>query len=260
MPWLRSAVACVLVAACGESAGPPSDGGTIDVAPRPSQGGSVLVTASAYTVQEKVFAETRVGAQFTTDASCTDVVEGACVTRRCSGTPTERSAGPITVQGLTGGDEVLAGAPYPTRTSATQRFLGGETLGATFAGDAVPGATRSVVAPDFVTLTLPSWAPSATLSIPRSSDLVLTWDGGNRGTAFVELSDGAVSVRCEAKATSAKMSVPAKLLAPLAKASTFQFGTVARDARDVGAWRVDFVVTALASRGGAVAAGPVSID
>lgn len=263
----RSALIAILAFGCGTSGEGPRDAAAEASPPRPARGGAIWVEATRYTVQEKVFATTTVSALFRAARSpaCVVTTNGACTKTTCaSASPESFGAGTITVDGFSDGPTTMSpnGALYTDVTSTTQRFAGGEELHASAAGGTVPAFARAVTAPPFLTVTSPSWAPAATLVVPRTSDLVVKWDGGGSTSAraFVRIVQAAMELRCEVEAKAGTLVVPRTELAPLARDASIRIGAVARDLGVAGDYATDFVVEASADRGGAVADGPVSIE
>ncbi len=246
----------------------PSDAGADALGPRPASGGTVSITAGLYTLQEKTYATTTLSAAFAAarDPACTTTTSGACTTTTCptAPAPAARSAGAITIEGLADGTATLvpSGSSYAPDTTPTQRFLGGETLRARAAGADVPAFDRSAVAPPFLTLTAPSWAPASTLVIARANDLALAWDGGSAGasTAFVRITGGSVDLVCEVGAKAGALVVPKSALATLPKDVGFRFGALTRALGVAGSDRADLEIVAIASRGGATAEGAASVE
>jgi hypothetical protein len=263
----RGALALLVLAlACSDPKLVPSDAGAEGAAPpRPASGGAVRIESGVFNLQEKLYARSALTAAFTKarDPACVAVTSGACTTLTCpaAAAPPSLNAGTITIDGLVGGTATLAGPAYAPEVTATQRFLGGETITARAGGAEVPAFERSVVAPPFLTLTAPSWAPASTLVIARGKDLSLAWDGGGgSAVAFVALTSPGVTVQCEAPAKSAVLVVPSTALAALPADVGIRFGAVARALGVAGEHRADLEVVALAGRGGALADGPARIE
>src|SRR5512139_1460375 len=85
---LEFALALALLG-CGTTGEGPRDAAVEASPPRPAKGGAIYVDASAYTIQEKIYATTAVGARFADARSPACVVTaaqgGACTTTVCPG-------------------------------------------------------------------------------------------------------------------------------------------------------------------------------
>lgn len=126
----------------------------------------------------------------TLPADCTQAVQGGCQLTLCSspfvgGTDTYISAGTITVVGGTPATtytlvatEKNAYTYGPTDNIAV--FNDGDTITVAGTGAEVPAFSQALTIPTIPQIT----APAAIATVPRTSDLTVTWTGGTRLAAM----------------------------------------------------------------------------
>ncbi|MBL8923119.1 MAG: hypothetical protein JNJ54_29990 [Myxococcaceae bacterium] len=252
MRWL---VFTSVLLACSAPPGPVDAGRTpVDAGPpRVVDGGLVgpfaigLVSVSQVVRDEgsRTTASTLLSAVFTevgplTPNPCVERREGACLVRICNlgAAPlgTTVSAGPLTLTGLLprevpdgglaapdAGDEdggvrwVLQ--PLDSGVASLQvpqrLFFGGDTLGVSAGGDAVPAfVSPPLTTPAQVLVSKPRCTPGCP-PVRRDVPLEVAWSGVSFATVRVVVNTPQVSVRCDAPAEQSALQVPAALLAEL---------------------------------------------
>lgn len=195
-------------------------------------------------------------AQLTADG-CTLTANGGCTLVSCPAAAADggtfSSAGNVQVLGGVQAVTLVpnANGRYSVGTGAVRLWTGGETLQISgFGADGgVPAFSTALVAPTPVTVA--GWpSGGATMNIPRSSDLALSWTGTTTGKVHVLLTAGATqSIACDFVGPSG--SVPTALLAQLPAGG----GTISVTAQNLntvaaGSWDVTVLGSTLAAAQG----------
>ncbi len=156
------------------------------------------------------------------DQSCVVQASGACTYSDCSQSQLPNMDGGPPSLGtiiVSGGSQTLTATPsyyYAATMPDMPLFHGGETLNFSATGGTVGAFTAQVTAPAPAQATWPPLVlgvPSMT-TVPRSSDLVVTWTGGS-GLFHFQLSTNGRPLDCYFPASDSHGTVPAVLLARL---------------------------------------------
>jgi hypothetical protein len=167
-------------------------------------------------------------------ADCTVVDAGACVTTTCPATdagasdataPVAPNPGTLTVTGGVFGTTGFQVSPDKEGTyvyaSPSTVFKTGDSLGVAGAGGTVPMfSTETVVAVAPVTLTAPTAATGAKITIPTTADLTVTWTGGAAGAKMyfngtAVFKTGVAGLACTWDASAGTATVPKAALVPM---------------------------------------------
>ncbi len=159
--------------------------------------------------------------------ACATTTVGACTFSSCGPDagigPAGVSAGTITVTGGDLASPVSLSDPGGDDEEYVDQlesmfFAPGQTLTASASGGVVPAfGPVSVVAPAYITLTAPV-VVSGAVTIPTTSDLSVSWTGGQPGAVVYFQSFGATQgqvLNCAFDATAGSGTIPAAVMAPL---------------------------------------------
>lgn len=254
---MRSFIPLILLAACGgggnkggdgdASVGGDGDGSATPDASSPTYFGSVFI--QSYTAKNAQGAAIQGGSASATflmsSGACARAFMGPCEVDTCSGAAqTNVSAGTIQIFGATKAISLAPAADhtYAMQNSTTALFGAGDTLTFVAAGADVPAFTRSVTAPNKITITAPVQPGGPTLTVNRSSDLAVAWTGGGSGQVLVALLSGAdtgTSAYCRFPSSSGQGSVPTQVLQRLQGGmGGYAMAAIDDGETDAGMWAV----------------------
>jgi hypothetical protein len=160
-----------------------------------------------------------------------------------------------------------ASGVYTPSTGVADAFTTGNKLTIRAAGADVAPFTKTLPVPPRVVLTAPAWpATGSTVSVPRTEDLVLAWNGSSEGSVVATLSTASsfqsVDLVCRFDASLEGASIPA---AALAKLEPTTKGRIAVDTRtfgqvDAGGWTVTTIANIPALLADGIAVGVAAVD
>lgn len=165
------------------------------------------------------------------NGGCTGTTTGACTYYSCSNSMQQNgvSAGTLTVSGPWLTTPVMISPTSGTNDyqymSSSPGYTAGQTLTVTASGAQVPAfGPESVVAPQLTQLTSPAMAPDGgTLTIPTTSDLPITWSGGQPGATLLIEAVGTAQdyTYCSFNGSDGQGVIPAAALKPFSGSSGY---------------------------------------
>lgn len=195
-------------------------------------------------------------ATFTPEPLCEPLeTDGACTLARCAPPSTLLDAGPLALDGGTLPD-VLGFDDFADRDG--HLLEGGDVVSVAGPGsDDVPAFDLGAVHPDAAAITAPTFADGL---LDPTEDFVMTWTGGG-DAAMVVTVDGTDAVggglfervTCAVPASDGALTIPGRVMVPIAEASDVLFvaaRVMATDRVATGDWTVDLAVSRFAAADG----------
>jgi hypothetical protein len=248
----------------GGGSGGGSGGGTSSTA----KSGGITLAETCVDVMGTPFCNTNVSAGFVTamfssSGNCTQTVQGSCSVTVCTPadggtapTSTNDSAGDITITGTDAGTLILTyDGGYSGFSVNKAIWAGGETITAAAAGGVVPAFSKTVAAPNTITVTSPACTAAGGSydcgTIDRSADYSITWTGGASTTVTGSLFSfkGGASTGIFCTFNSSPGTIPAAALSQLGKSSDGFTGNISINPTNTSSFTAGSYSVDLTARG-----------